>query len=70
MIIEVRVPDDTIVAGVRIGQKYPVYGEIVTLTPEFKLTEKEQILSKLFGLGITQEFKEVLAKVVNKVYEK
>ncbi len=40
--------------------------KVLEVIPE--LSEKDKVLSELFGLGITQEFKQFLAKVVNKVY--
>jgi hypothetical protein len=41
--------------------------EILEVIPE--LSEKEKLLSKIFDLGISQDTKEVLAKLVNKAYE-
>ena len=44
--------------------------DVLKITPEFELTEKEKILSELFNQPLTQSLKELLAKVVNKAYEK
>lgn len=78
MIIKIRVTDiDEIKRVLVSGRKSDGYSlrhgffaaEILEVTPE--LTEKEKLLSQLFGdPNLCQSTKEVLAQIVNKAYEK
>lgn len=75
MIIKIRIPqvlesavqERRLIIRSRDSSAAYYIADILEVIPE--LTEKEKVLSQLFGLNITSEFKEVLAKLVNKAYE-
>lgn len=73
MFLKIKTPND---AAIKAGDSIwieKMHSRVQTLShveeviPE--LTEKEKLLSKIFGLNITQGEKEALAQIVNKVYE-
>lgn len=76
MIVKIRIPEAAYkplkegVYNVRVGypQGLTYLAEVLDITLE--LTEKEKLLAKIFGFPVSQEIKEVLAQIVNKVYEK
>lgn len=70
MIVKIRVPENTAPDQVMVGVKGQAgwrMAKVVEIIPE--LTEKEQLLSKIFNLNTTQGFKEILAEIINKVYK-
>lgn len=73
MIIKIRVEDVSEIKRVLVnGKRFNYHGfypaEILEMT---ELTEKEKLLSKILGNdGLSQNTKETLTQIVNKVYEK
>jgi hypothetical protein len=70
MIVKVRIPETSVpVSRALITTEGGFFyaGEVLEVTPE--LSEKERLLSEVFSLNATQDFKKVLATIVNKAYE-
>lgn len=75
MIIKIRVPHSLETAAAsnqllirsRDNSSLQYVVDILETIPE--LTEKEALLSKVFEMQLSQPFKEIMAAIINKVYD-
>jgi hypothetical protein len=69
MIITVRVPPSVGSINHVIAHTDGGFYKAEILGVEAELTEKEKLLSKVFRLQFSQDFKEVMATIINKLYK-